>query len=206
MNWLEWHTLEIGDARIVAVERVRELADAGRLEDAMQLELADTRDRLAERLRTYRRTIRRRGEAAGRRDGLAEIATAFAGDCDRWKLAATRLRAAVERALAEIAPAVPTTVFLEAALRELWKSRDGGRPWVLYINVELLTDAERFLAEADSPAQANVRVVHAGYLAEGVCVVETADGVVELRGDLERQQILDAIRDAVLDDVVGAAS
>lgn len=198
MNWLGWHTLEIGDARIVDVERVRELADAERLGEALREELEDTRDRLAERLRACRKTAWRRGESAGRREALANIANAFASDRKRWDAAAERLREAADRALQEIAPALPVSRFLEAALCRLLATRDSGAPWVIYANLALLPEPDRFLADGDAVVQAHVRVVHASYLEPGVCVVETPDGLVELRGDIERDLILDAIRDAVV--------
>jgi flagellar biosynthesis/type III secretory pathway protein FliH len=198
MNWLGWHTLEIGDARVVDVDRVRELADAERLEEELREELEDTRDRLAERLRACRKAARRRGESAGRKEALTHIANAFATDRKRWDAAAERLRDATDRALQEIAPTLPASMFLEAALRRLLATRDGGTPWVIYANLSLLPEPERFLADGDAVTQTHVRVVHASYLDPGVCMVETADGLVELRGDIERDLILDAIRDAVV--------
>ncbi|MEX1830050.1 hypothetical protein [Luteibacter sp. CQ10] len=198
MKWLGWSGLDIGGGRIVDADRVRVLGDLADRENAARDELARSRDRLAGRLRRSRERAYRQGYQAGRAAGWRDVIDGFRTDVRRWSDVDRQLRCAVDDALAHVGDHVTLSTLLGRPLRRLHAERTGCMPWTVHANAHTLSAVRAILADA-TPAGVDdgVRLAQADYLDDGVCVVETADGLTEVKADAERQALLELVREAM---------
>jgi flagellar biosynthesis/type III secretory pathway protein FliH len=186
MNVLAFDTLDMSGERVLPPEQVRAMEQLRLLDASLRQRDVQTRQRLAARLRRARAAARRNGRRQGWLDGTRDAATAYAEDVRRWRDASARIESAVAKVLQEATLALPKSLLMDMQLRKCLAAVRGGPELRVYVNAAAYQSVLSLMREWSTEVQVPVyEVALAEYLPDGVCILETANAMVE--GQVERE-------------------
>jgi type III secretion protein L len=186
---------QVHGSRVVDAASVRQLADVASLRCTLVAGEAARRTRLAQVVRRARQAARKAGYEQGVAEGLAKVTETFARDMRRWRDTEAQIADAVCAVVDSVVGMLPDSLLLLSQIRKCFLAASNNP--VLRIHV---SDDEFDYVQATVKGLENelampcCEVVLDRHMRRGMCLVETANGIID--GGIAQQ--LAAIREGVL--------
>jgi flagellar biosynthesis/type III secretory pathway protein FliH len=186
MSTMAFDTLHLAGQRVLPPEQVQAMEQLRSLDASLRQGAAQTRQRLAARLRHARAAARRNGFRQGRLEGMREVAASFAEDVRQWRAVAARIEQVVATVLQDATLALPKALLMEMQLRKCFAEVRGAPDLRVHVNAATYQPVQdmmrNWIAEEQIVA---CEVVLTDYLPDGACILETGNGMFE--GQVERE-------------------
>jgi flagellar biosynthesis/type III secretory pathway protein FliH len=179
---------------ILSKEEASSLQGLQLLQERLDEELRQTRQRLAYALLKGRRSARRRGYEQGRKQAIKDVALAFARHMKVWSSAEKHLKGAAEQAIREALGAVPADALLIARINQGLLAARHNPVTRIHVHPSQFALVDRIVAALEAKyGRTGCETVSDLRLLAGEARIETETGVLEVSLDRQVRAICAAL-------------